>query len=1587
MDNKSDRKTRFVSAQIALTRWMIPALITLSVLSSVNVAQAQTPTTTELLSGVLGTYNLTFFDADASPDNNRGLVATPAPSRVTFIIAAGGRLCTPDLNLTGGVASSTPLTRNGAVLWTNAFADLQINLRVVDNNADQVYEFQEIDYRTATGAPVGRFSLAAPGDFTAGTGTCGASTDPTAAQINAFFTSAELAFRTLFPSGPFTFTQTAAGSSYRFYASTGITLAVTAGQVYAKGGGYGTEYVAVGSFRDLTATGGINNIIRPASLDAFFAGTYLTTMSDTQPFSPIPTGTEVRYVITSSGQLCLSNRNEIFNPVILNNNTNFVAWIDTVQQRSYRQRITPETPEQPLDPAIGLLQVFSLSNIRYGEFDGVRTSLNAFCTDLDPQHPDTVRAPRIEKLFEVKEQLFPELYPASPIVQTQRTAQYTFRFYPQTNRFIAVSSGIVYEGTGAVSVAGVSSGGLEQVISATTAATSPFLPASFMVGTYDMVVSGASPLSTAPDGTRVRMVLTSNGTLCVDNVALTSPTAPRSALSDVSWTNMQVGLNAFMVVPSTQSAVTVHLTSSLGDSFGRLDGSRVNTRATCTSAAPSAAEIAAAEEYFILAERKFPQLMPAQSTKVDRTASGAITRLYTSTDVTISIVAGEVFARGGSFGANDVVVGNLTTLLPALREEVGQATKAAIIPVSAAGSYDMVVSAATPISPFAGRNRVRLVIGTNGDLCIDTLVSSNPRSEYTSTQIARWTHATTDINATIDFTDISTGLTVVLRNSVANSLGTLTGRRVSSNTFCSTSGLSTGAVQMIDEFFMLGERRYPDVLPGGAFTQVVTGPAVSRTYTSNSLVMTVVNDQVFVRGGSFGTTDTLFGNFSNLLSELRSTVGGDTRAAVVPASLSGTYEMLVSGANPLAPFANNSRTRVVLRTDGSLCINNVISSNPRSDYVSPQILRWTNTGSQLIANLDISDTSTGVVVSLQNTAGASQGTLTGNRISNDTFCSTETPGTSALQLINELFLLAERQYPDLLPAGNNITQTSGPAVSRRYDGNGLVLTVVNDQIFARGAEFGSADVAVGNLHTQLAGLRVLVGEDNKASVIPPALFGTYDMLVSNSNLTAQFANGSRVRVVVRQNGELCLNSLISSNPRSDYGKLQIANWTFPTSNFVAVANTADLTEGLVFNLRNTAGSTMASLTGNRISTDTYCSATALTAAQVQSVNELFMLAERQYPGQLVASGSNTLTTGPAVRRNYPGGLILTVVDNKVFARGGEFGLTDINVGPLDALLTELRGLVGADNRAAVIPAALAGTYDLLVSGANPFAPFANNSRMRVVLNTNGDLCLNSTIINNPRSDYGSEHIATWTQSTAGIIARLDMTDVNEGLIVQLSSTAGNSLGTLTGTRVNTDVFCSAAALSASEAQSVNNLIALAERKSPTLFASDPSNSTLNAGGAVWKTYASTSTVLSVVNNRVFARGGSFGATDFYLGTVPALTSQWLAEVGPPPAQTAQYNIRVTGSALVAITGMNPVTRLLNINQKQTYSLTELVDSNLPNIARTLLSGEISSPDSIVIADVSRINGVLYFKATLIKTTVVGSTTTTRRIEAQITMSL
>jgi hypothetical protein len=223
-------------------------------------------------------------------------------------------------------------------------------------------------------------------------------------------------------------------------------------------------------------------------------------------------------------------------------------------------------------------------------------------------------------------------------------------------------------------------------------------------------------------------------------------------------------------------------------------------------------------------------------------------------------------------------------------------------------------------------------------------------------------------------------------------------------------------------------------------------------------------------------------------------------------------------------------------------------------------------------------------------------------------------------------------------------------------------------------------------------------------------------------------------------------------------------------------------------------------------------------------------------------------------------------------------------------------------------------------------------------------------------------------------------------VVQLSNAAGNSLGTLTGTRVSGNTYCSTAALSAAAVQSINSLFELAERRSPDVFPTQASNTTLTAGGAVWKTYpgtdASSTIVLSVVNDQVFARGGPFGALDFALGTVPAVSSQWLAEVGPPPALIAQYNISVVGTSKVTVGGLGIVNGQLKFTRQLTYSLSELVDENLGAIARALLSGEITDPDTTEISDITRSNGVLSFRAKLRKSTL-GNT---REIETVITLS-
>ncbi|MDO8908514.1 MAG: hypothetical protein Q7W55_08440 [Pseudohongiella sp.] len=865
-------------------------------LMSALPASAQTTVAAILADIPQGTYRLTFTADPGAPDNN----PRSTGDVVNFILAENGRLCTNDLSLTGATLRTAP---DLALEWRNDLANSRFYFRVTDSDPDpdvENYTFQNIQFLNTAAQLFGVFTLAAPGDYSATTGSCGASTDPTSAQIETFFTSAETAYPALFPAGSFTFTQRSGIYTFRYYDSTSTYLAVSGGQVYARGGQYSSEYRSVGSFQNLSTT--ISNITRPASVGVFFVGTYRTEMSDTQPFSTIPDGAEYIYAINASGQLCMSNGRTLSKPVFLSNDTNTAVWYDDVAGVNYRLDLTTT------DAAEGLLQVYGSTNLRLGELAGDRTSLDAICQIVTPAHPDTQIMDQIERLFELAEQLYPEYITFGPTVSTQRTADYTYRYYPVTNVFIAVSNGMVYAGNGTPNFSEPALGTLNQVFIMLRESTRDFVPAATLVGTYDVLVSGANPFFQLPNNTRIRLVIAASGALCIDNITLNNPTSLRASPSDISWTNIQAGINAYMTLSDEAGTAAITLISTRGENLATLAGQRVSQAATCPLPQMSALEIDTINELLLLAERRYPDLLSTRAGSTTRATGGALSRYYPETGVTVSVSLNEVFVRGGEFGSGDYFVGTVGNLIGELR--ASPTDQPAVIPSPLPGTYSMIVSGANPFAPFSNNSEVRMVISSAGDLCLNNEFSTNPRSSFSSSSVAHWSNTQSGFEAYLDLSQPSAGpLVLALSSSTGNSLGSLTGSRISGETVCSAAAPDPATVLQSTNFFALAERRYGEYFPTSISnsTRNAAG-ALVRHYPATGISITVVGGRAYFRGGDFGALDFYAGTVVSLSNQWQSELGPADSTTPYSIRVTGTTSVLIAGMTTVNRQINITKT-------------------------------------------------------------------------------------------------------------------------------------------------------------------------------------------------------------------------------------------------------------------------------------------------------------------------------------------------------------------------------------------------------------------------------------------------------------------------------------------------------------------------------------------------------------------------------------------------------------------------------------------------------------------------------------------------------
>jgi len=318
--------------------------------------------------------------------------------------------------------------------------------------------------------------------------------------------------------------------------------------------------------------------------------------------------------------------------------------------------------------AIGEFSFQSLGGTTYGLFKGNKTSLATECSGAKGVDPDLTN---INNFFGLIEKKYPSVFPAGPQTYNQKLDGYTYRYYFDSQVFVAVKSGIVYVNGGefgnnlAPVAYGTLSNVLAQLNNVSVAATVPASSA----GTYSMAFASATPFSPFSDGAAAQVVVDANGSLCLDGVSLGTPFARQSSPNRAYWENVNTGLSVSLDLNALSStAMTLTVQSSSGLAFSTLVGNRTSLVTGCGSGTATT-NITLANQLFGLAETYFANLFPASLLSFNQLEGNLVKRFYPSTGLTIQVDGATVSVKGGSHGPNFVYVGQLASLITQINTE------------------------------------------------------------------------------------------------------------------------------------------------------------------------------------------------------------------------------------------------------------------------------------------------------------------------------------------------------------------------------------------------------------------------------------------------------------------------------------------------------------------------------------------------------------------------------------------------------------------------------------------------------------------------------------------------------------------------------------------------------------------------------------------------------------------------------------------------------------------------------------------------------------------------------------------------------
>ena len=621
--------------------------------SSTSFAQSPFASIPDALQGL---YTLEMVNATSlSPIKN----TDPANSSddISLYVTGYGELCTKNKNSSAvDLLAGAPTLLNsstGLVRWDVPALDLSFSL-----NINQI-PFTGFDLQSNSGSIYGRLTGSAP---VFDNGSCG-SPPLNTSVVNTMFSSAESAYTTLFPSSSFSYNQIGSGYDvFRYYPKTDTYLAVRNQEVFARGGDFGGKFISVGKLTDILTS--INNMLVPNRLPVFYQGTYLLSLTEAQPFSPLADGTALNFVVTKTGQLCVGELALSF-PVVSGNTA---TWNNTNGNLRYTVDLTrdddPTTYDENL--ATGEFTFQSQGGITYGLFTGDKTSLATECGAALGTDPDLSN---INTLFSLIEKTYPTLFPKGPQTYNQQLDGYTYRYYFDSQIFIGVKSGVVYVNGGAFgnNLEPVAYGTLSNVLAQLSPAAIATVPASSR-GTYNMSFASSTQFSPFSDGATAQVVMDALGNLCFDGVPLGKPTARQASPNIAFWDNASLGLS-FSLDLSTLSATDMSLSvgSTTGIAFSTLSGNRTSLQSTCGGNVST--DLTLANQLFGLAEQYYANLFPASSLSFSQSNGVFISRYYPSTKMTLYVEGETVSVMGGTYGTSLVPVGQLSALIAQITKD------------------------------------------------------------------------------------------------------------------------------------------------------------------------------------------------------------------------------------------------------------------------------------------------------------------------------------------------------------------------------------------------------------------------------------------------------------------------------------------------------------------------------------------------------------------------------------------------------------------------------------------------------------------------------------------------------------------------------------------------------------------------------------------------------------------------------------------------------------------------------------------------------------------------------------------------------